>query len=731
MNSRDRGAWQDIGENPDSGQSRNSECNELAGDTGTPIPAVNPVIFFATGDGSRDANLHQRQLSLEELAEILSRHRVGEKDGPYFIAAQFRVPYRKAENVLVWSAAVLDLDYTANATEEMIRERLAGHAYSAYTTHTPGRWRVVLPYSRPVPPTRHQQLCRQLNTLFPGADDCNAKSLQFFYLPSHAEGDTPSAFNTFDEGELLDPDEDCAQEAAAPGFNVHQMLSHPRDLVPHPSRRLGRCADWLEAMLSGEDLHGNALSVVGSLVSQRVPKDVILSVFGSMRPALAEAREPGRVADFYGRELERLVDDIIAKEAANSAAAAFGVAPGGGLLKPRKFDNNTLVSPLPARDWLYGDMLLRGAFTILTGKGGVAKSVSALAVAISIAVGFDFLGLSRRELSPRRVYVLNMEDDYEEMLRRLRGLVFHYELSETQLALLEKNLAFESGYGRPLRLVAERPKEGVVENEGLIAELVDLSRGFDAVIMDPLVGFHSVNENSNDGMESVARVFRRLAGEAQVAVLVVHHSHKGAAADDPDNAARGASAVVNAARGVMAMTKMTTAEAKKFGVDESERTRFVRVDNGKSNYALPLSRAQWLRLESVPIEAVHADTGEEVGEIVGVPVSVRMLEAELVDKTDLQSLVSEILLNEMPSPFIASASSQHLPVLAQLLGCGKTDKNIRRHLNCLFPLVDQGPAQVACGGRVYYCWRNENPNEHRRMEYHIEEKNPCNTGCGE
>lgn len=681
---------------------------------------------IAVGTCSTDINLEQYEASLGELAQIFGEHREGPKDGDYFIPASFFEPVRHARNIDRFSAAVLDLDDEVHANETMIRDQMGGLLYFAYSTHTPGRWRLVVPYQKPVLPEVHKETCRQLNERFPGADECNVKDMQLFYLPSHAPGDKPCAFNTLEDGQLLNPDDfpisHKHSNMSSGGTTFGRILTETQDSVK--LTRVGNRKAWLDALLKGENVHGNALSVIGSMVAHGFSRELILTYFEGIRPKLEQVRDPARVFEFYGAELERMIDDIIEKEGV-SRVAAFGTAADGGSLRPQYFDPKLINIPTPARDRLYGTLLQRGVLSVLTGKGGVAKSMVALAIAVSLAVGRDYVGLSKRDLRPRRVYLLNLEDDSAELQRRLQALVKYHELSDEQLELLSNNLAIESGYGRRLRLAAENNREGVIENSVLVVELINVAADFDVVILDPLVGFHSVNENSNDAMDTVADILRRIANEAKAAVLAVHHSHKGATAADPDNAARGASAIVNAARIVVSMTRMSPEEAKKFDIEDEERTRYIRVDDGKNNYALPAGTATWLHLESVRIEAVVPDTGEAIGEMVGVPELVELRSSADMTKTSLQSVVGAILmLEEVPKPkFTASEATTYLNVLRNVLdGCAA--RTVRDKLNKLFPEHAVRCEEIAHAGRCYWCWREKNRKAQGRMEYFISRNRP-------
>ena len=153
-------------------------------------------LHFAFGTSKADSNLHLEELTLTEAADLLITHREGQKDGRYFVPAKFSTPYRNAANVVNWSGCCIDIDRDTDRSE--IETKLAGIAYVAHSTYKPGRARVFVPYSQPVPTKKHQEIARALNERIGNVDKCNAKELQFFYLPACEPGAPRWAFHTLD-----------------------------------------------------------------------------------------------------------------------------------------------------------------------------------------------------------------------------------------------------------------------------------------------------------------------------------------------------------------------------------------------------------------------------------------------------------------------------------------------------------------------------------------------------
>lgn len=96
--------------------------------------------------------------------------------------------------------------------------------------------------------------------------------------------------------------------------------------------------------------------------------------------------------------------------------------------------------------------------------------------------------------------------------------------------------------------------------------------------------------------------------------MLVHHTRKANGQEVDAESSRGASALVNAARSVLVLNRMTSKEASNFGISDDERRFYFRVTADKQNRAPP-AKADWYRLEGVML-----DNGPQGGDSVGVVV---------------------------------------------------------------------------------------------------------------
>lgn len=97
----------------------------------------------------------------------------------------------------------------------------------------------------------------------------------------------------------------------------------------------------------------------------------------------------------------------------------------------------------------------------------------------------------------------------------------------------------------------------------------------------------------------LCRVLTDLGAKYDIAVEAPQHTSKGPA--EPGNASRGrgASSMNNGGRLVYTLTVMSPEEAQCFGIPESERTGFIRMDSAKVNITKRLTAARWFHLIGV------------------------------------------------------------------------------------------------------------------------------------
>ena len=267
-------------------------------------------------------------------------------------------------------------------------------------------------------------------------------------------------------------------------------------------------------------------------------------------------------------------------------------------IRPAAFPDPTTIPP---RQWLYGTDVLRGYVTVIVAPGAVGKSTIAYAMALALASGKAIL----KDYIHQRVDVamFPLEDPEEETDRRMIACMMRHRIDETDLRGRVHVMHAEDHQ----LLIATKDVDGYTiaypDENALIAKVIELNLGL--LIVDPFVNCHELDENSPAEMNSVARAWLRVARATNCAIILVHHTRKGALSGDIDGG-RGAKSLTDAARVGLTLAVMTEEEAKEFNIRPDDRRQYVRLDNAKANLA-PAGSARWFRLESVALGNGTAD----------------------------------------------------------------------------------------------------------------------------
>jgi len=244
---------------------------------------------------------------------------------------------------------------------------------------------------------------------------------------------------------------------------------------------------------------------------------------------------------------------------------------------------------LAMRDWLYGTDYIRGYTSCTVAPGAAGKSSLLTVEALAMVTGKPLLGITPSR--PLGVFMWNGEDPREEMMRRVVAAIKAYGLTPDDLG---HRLFMASGRDMPLKLLVSAGRTTQVNSE-LVEHLIPMLRGaVDVLILDPLVAIHTAAENDNVAMDALVKALDGISERAKLATMVAHHSRKTNGQEVTTEDARGASALMFAARSGRVINTMTQDEANRVGV--KNRRRHFRLENGKLNMAVPPEKADWFEL---------------------------------------------------------------------------------------------------------------------------------------
>ncbi|WP_170343488.1 AAA family ATPase [Ruegeria arenilitoris] len=356
---------------------------------------------------------------------------------------------------------------------------------------------------------------------------------------------------------------------------------------------------------------------------------------GRLDPALGERVAHADAQAVFGASPVNSADvDALSAQVAIGSAMARALAA---------FSLTPVKAPapgqIPPRRWLYGRSVIEGFVSVLVAPGGTGKSALIKAEALAMSTGKTLFS-GDEPTRPSNVWLHNAEDPQDEQLRRLAAAQAHYGITDADIG---GRLFMTSG--RDLHLCLARMRRDGPEGvpgmvDALVRVMLDAKVG--VLVLDPLGAIHNLPENDNNSANTLMGALRQIADRTGAAIVLVHHVGKAAGADmgaAGASAARGASAIVDGARVVRQLVRMTDKEARQFGITDDERHQYVRVENGKANLA-PAAKARWRRLVSVKLhngtpEYPAGDTVAVVedwtppGPTVGTPSDLHLVQAAI------------------------------------------------------------------------------------------------------
>lgn len=302
-------------------------------------------------------------------------------------------------------------------------------------------------------------------------------------------------------------------------------------------------------------------------------------------------------------------------------------------LKITPWDYSDSSEDLEMRDVILDPHLVRRQVGLTLAAGGVGKTTHSCVESLSLVVGKN-LFTGERLKRKYKVWWFNLEDPRDELDKKVWGVMRYYKLD---LDTVRNGLFVDSGREQDLRVaLASKNDPAKIDEEivGLLIEYIQRNK-IDVVIIDPFVSSHGVNENDNGAIDRVAKIWNQIAEHGDCAIDIVHHIKK---VDEEKKRAtsedgRGASSLASAARSIRVFNKMSSEEAKEFGIPPHERPQYFVINYEKRTYGKMVTNDIWRKIESqslgnsksqrVPHETTGVATGWEVpaektvGELIG------------------------------------------------------------------------------------------------------------------
>lgn len=273
------------------------------------------------------------------------------------------------------------------------------------------------------------------------------------------------------------------------------------------------------------------------------------------------------------------------------------------------------ASSLKPRDWVMHRFLIRQEVSAILAQGGIGKSQISLMIAISLALGKNFLSFRNPLKTAQKTVIYNAEDSIQEMAMRFHAQCLNDHINADDVAPHIMLISGKEGATYRFKATRNTQDRRIVFNNDNFGQLRDIigDIGLDLLILDPLAKIHEANESDNSQMTRVMEAVERLGIELNCAVLVAHHVAKASSGalggySGSADAGRGASTIRDSARACFTLSPLGKDDATRFGMDAKQASYYLRMDDAKMNRGLMTAEPVWLRKHSIDLM-----TGEQVG----------------------------------------------------------------------------------------------------------------------
>ena len=278
-----------------------------------------------------------------------------------------------------------------------------------------------------------------------------------------------------------------------------------------------------------------SMTVLVGMLSAGIDEATVKQIYASY-PIGEKAREAG--AAWLDREIAKAKDHI-ATAFDNSKSSARPSDEEDS--QARKYSYETfnaldVINSTADFEFLIENFWPKAEPLLVTGPGGAGKSIMTLQIAMDLIFppATGFLNAFKVSDGAHKVLFVQSENTFIGMKKRFATIRSAYSIPD---AVLREGIFF-LGVNKDIRSVGDMMRGSFRE---IIKEKIAFHEA-DILIIDPLISFHNLDENSNDQMRKLLDQVSLLAEEVHVSPLLIHH-HGKFATDSGAGGGRGASAI--------------------------------------------------------------------------------------------------------------------------------------------------------------------------------------------
>jgi hypothetical protein len=378
-------------------------------------------------------------------------------------------------------------EWAANTLKEL------GIKAIVYTSasHTPEkpRWRVLFPFSQPLPPNKRDHWVSLANSLLDGVLARESWTLsQAFYYGKVKGGayqchviEGPNFLNNSCIDLFYSPTGKPTKEKQIDTDGIVDLGEHQTD------------AELIRQILTSESYHNPLLSLTARYQGRGMTaKNIISTVQGFMQ---AIEGKDHRWQDRFD-DIPRMVNDAVKKFSSKKRAQDFKLLPAHEFAQAK---------PL---SWFIKEVIPCAEIGTIYGPSGVGKSFWSLDLMASIALGEDWRG---RKVKPGRIVYIAAEGA-GGFRNRVAAYEKHHKIELAQL---------------PIVFLPAAPNFLKEDDPQAVAELINTEGQFDLIVIDTVSAVTpGANENSSESMGLLISHCKYLHQATGATIVLIDHSGK-------------------------------------------------------------------------------------------------------------------------------------------------------------------------------------------------------------
>ena len=262
-----------------------------------------------------------------------------------------------------------------------------------------------------------------------------------------------------------------------------------------------------------------SMKVLVALLGAGVDEQTTHSIYQNY-PIGEKRREAGD--NWFAREIQKAKDYI-------SLAGNQGTPPANPFAGPKAQTQPVTYSVFHALDvvnaqvsfsFLINNFWPLGEPLLITGSGGVGKSLLTLQIAMDLinATPQKFLDTFDTDGQQHKVLFVQSENAMVGMKKRLLEIRKGYQISDQDL----QGRMFFMGVGSDIRTTGNMMQKEFLNPMASYIQQYEI----DILVLDPLISFHNLDENSNDEMRRLLDSVSVFCESLKVTPLLIHHHAK-------------------------------------------------------------------------------------------------------------------------------------------------------------------------------------------------------------